>query len=153
MIGLLIAASVASSNPGWAKFSKMAFGMGPTVTIGFFYEKGTKRAVHWFRLQEDVNIQKDKARTLWADVRTCPAARKSIDALAKVSVQLPTPPDTMPRMITIDEGAYTFENWLVFSPGGETLSVSVRRGTPLANWIDSTLTTLKPCWSETAPEQ
>ncbi|RVT93765.1 hypothetical protein [Sphingomonas crocodyli] len=155
MLGLLIAASVAASNPGWAKFSRQTIGIGPTVTIGRFDEKGTKRSIHWFRFQEDVRVQKDKARTLWADSRNCPAVRTALDALSDVRFGVQAPPDRNdgPVVIQLDGVGYTFENRLAFGPGKEIVSIYARERSPLAIWIDATLDGLKPCWSETAPEQ
>lgn len=146
----MAAAVVASDNAGWATFSRTAYSPSPIeVTIGILSGPtlaGKTKPVFWFRATE-------KGRpTRWTDTQQCPAALPSISEMRAIQM----PPDPPVDGIYISAVTLDSAHYMLDAPASEgELSTRVRiisvDNTPLAGWVDTTLTRLAPCWKSEPP--
>lgn len=93
---------------------------------------------------------------LWADSRTCPALVPAMARLASLEPIRITPPGAPARELSnviLDGSAYEVAAQGVYpaenAGGGVRLTGNV--DTPVARWVDDTLSALKPCWSASPP--
>lgn len=156
---LLMFAAAASGGSNslapWATFSR-AMAFEPTfvqVEIGTACGTGHTNCLYWFR--RSVISRNSAAKAVdWTDTRRCPAALQVIEEMATV----PPPTIKPPRIdgkaediiITADGGSYVLESSARYDRTiGPEIKFSSNVGTPLAKWVDRSLSALNPCWSAT----
>jgi hypothetical protein len=101
-------------------------------------------------LQRTTTRRGGSAVISYASTRSCPAARRQLEALE----DLPLPHPDVPgigdetRIMTLDGASYRLEGEALYGPNSAEMRVESNVGTPLAHWIDATLAALMPCWRD-----
>lgn len=125
----------------------------PAVEVGVVLVVGTDNARH-YRMDQRLTGRQGSMTTMSADSRACPALQQQ---LAKVE-DLPMPTFVAPgskrgqgAQMIMHPTTYTLamEGYESTSNSSARLEVSAPSGSPLAQWVEETLTALEPCW--TAP--
>lgn len=99
------------------------------------------------------------ARVVWADTRSCPGSVDQLRALQRLRMPQPDVPrideGVAANEIILDGATYSLRMdgaWQGRNNfNGTTLAIASNVGTPLAQWVDAMLATLKPCWKDAAP--
>lgn len=125
----------------------------PAVEVDVVLVVGTDNARH-YRMGQRVRDRQGFMTTMSADSRNCPALQQQ---LAKVE-DLPMPSFVAPgskrgqgAQMIMHPTTYTLAmaGYESTSNSSARLEVSAPSGSPLAQWVEETLTALEPCW--TAP--
>jgi hypothetical protein len=99
------------------------------------------------------------ARMVSADTHSCPGSLDQLRALQKLSMPQPDVPG-IDEGVEINEIVMDGARYVLKMDGawpdrtnfnGTTLAIASNVGTPLAQWVNSMLVTLKPCWKDAVP--
>lgn len=116
---------------------------------------GTPRTPYWIVRRAMGSSLKGPA-VQWADSRSCPAVRTMIEDLQALRAPLPDIPGVGPpreMVLTADgESHDLWLNWAIYPNDARgDLRMSGNVGSPVGDWWQAALPTLKTCWSGTAP--
>jgi hypothetical protein len=91
-------------------------------------------------------------RTDWAESRTCPAVVPMLAAARRIPMPRVAPYGVSddPIIVTGDGRSYMLQAPATWPSVGE-VTVTSNEGTPLAEWMNASLTALEPCWSRSQP--
>jgi hypothetical protein len=94
--------------------------------------------------------------TQWTDAKSCPGAQMVLRTLASFTLPKPSVPDydgLAPRGSFRDGTLYKLEAEAAAPYIDGRLMLTSNEGTPLAEWVDSSLENLAPCWSPNRPSE
>ncbi|WP_340588512.1 hypothetical protein [Erythrobacter alti] len=125
-----------------------------SVEIGVL--RGQGRLQFWFRR----TVESEGGNIItWTDTRRCPAARDAVVAATQIAPPriyvpgIPVRPDGS-TILTLDGIRYELRAGAHYdSYTSSDISFSSNMDTPLANWVEGTLTVLEKCWSDEVPIQ
>jgi hypothetical protein len=117
-----------------------------------------KTAPPFFAARYVGDDRKAPYKVQWTDEKRCPALVPALEKLEPIIAPKLTGDGPYRGTMTFNAGEAVYRLWLSGPswPQREedyTLSVNVESGgrTPLANWLDETVTALAPCWAAEAP--
>lgn len=116
---------------------------------------GTSRTPYWIVRRVTGSSLRGPA-VQWADSRSCPAVRTLIEDLQALRAPLPDIPGVGPPrelVLTADgESHDLWLNWAIYPNDARgDLRMSGNVGSPVGDWWQAALPTLKACWSGAAP--
>lgn len=89
--------------------------------------------------------------TDWIDSRNCPAVREVLTTMRSLEMPSAQPDDSDVAIPVMGDGIdYSLRAPSSWSFGAVTISANI--GTPLAAWVETSLTALAPCWTPKRPE-
>lgn len=145
------AAGTEPSRPTWATVTKepalvrekttVAFG-----TLGVARNKPYQLAYY---AKRTIQRREEAPQVQWADSGECPALSASLGRLRDLSAPRIDVPGFPPVKGGIDENIVI--DGILYTLKLDRLSFSTNIGTGLAEWTDSTLRALEPCWRVDAP--
>ena len=149
-----IIASMTFASPApfeaWAEFSK-----NPALHQGFESVQvgtlGSDRGRLHYWLRRTVK-DGDKETITWSDSLSCATVRPVLAAMRNLPAPRPAPYGFDQRGdITLDGVGYMLRTPARFGPHTADLTIRSNVNTPLAQWIETSLTALAPCWSSKVP--
>jgi hypothetical protein len=149
---LSIAASgTEPSRPTWAIVTKdpatvrekttLAFG-----TLGVARHKPFQLAYY---AKRTIQHREEAPQVQWADSGSCPALTTSLGRLRDISAPRIDVPGFPPLKGGTDENIVI--DGIIYTLKLDRLSFSTNIGSGLADWTETTLRALEPCWREQAP--
>jgi len=116
---------------------------------------GTSRAPYWI-VRRVAGSRLRRQTVQWADSRSCPAVRSMLEGLQALRAPLPDIPGVGPPhelVLTADGESHDLWLNLAIYPNDARgdLRMEGNVGSPVGDWWQAALPTLKACWTGTAP--
>lgn len=126
-----------------------SFAPATTVEVGRLHNGG--ESDYWFRRTENVDANEVVS---WTDTRRCPNARSVLLAVEQLELPATMVPflNSDHILVSADGVGYHLQAYSQYA-GHSMGSVDVTSNaeTPLAEWVEESLQTLEPCWSNDSP--
>ena len=137
-------------GPAWGEFSRSPALQRTRTTVEIGTLGSDRRGgplQYWLRRTV---VERWVETVSWTDTRRCAAVRPALRAMAELAPPRFAPPGMGPAgPIVMDGVGYRLRAPSQY--GGIAIDSNV--GTPLAQWVDSTLGALRSCWTTKVPER
>ena len=154
VVALLVSAAASGTEPTrptWITVTKDPAAVREKTTLAF----GTLGVVRHkpFQLayyaKRTIQRREDAPQVQWASSSSCPALTTSLGRLRNLSAPRIDVPGFPPVKGGMDENVVT--DGIIYTLKLDRLSYSTNIGSGLADWTETTLRALEPCWRAKAP--
>ncbi len=151
LIVLAVFAEQAPLPTQWAQFKREGALSRVVETVDIAYGIRKRADQFSYTLRFTQTAPGKELEIKWTDSTTCPTVRSVVLSMHDIVMPSPAPYGTPGELITIvaDGVGYSLSAPSTYLAG--RMTITSNWGSPLAHWIDGSLTQLARCWRQTKP--